>query len=257
MAHADCFTFMPPFKSHDVEGDRAQTLLKSICDYFENNGIKHDGEVRHIYKVSKDRPPRFCPRSLNPGIPFETIHLSMQDYRFLGQFVFQLSHEMTHCMIHCNNKNENQYASWIEESICEMMSFVLLDHINMTWSDIALTINMEDYNKLFWNSEWENHRNNQFIHMGTPNYRLSNASKDELDLIDATSQEKDARVDRWGEVMEMINRYDKCYLAGLIKYKDYVIPGTIYLDTKQYRNAFPGNKVIEYLCDLQDAILSR
>ena len=255
MAHIDYFTFMPPFKSGDVEGDRAQTMLKSICDYFEINGIKHDSEIRHIYKVPDNFPPRFCPRTMNPGIPFETIYLSMQDYRFLGQFVYQLSHEMTHCMIYCNNKNENQKASWIEESISEMMSFVLLDYINTTWCDIALTINMDDVNKQFWKKEWSNYLNNAFIKTSPPNYRLSHATLDELEKINATSQE--TREDRWGEVQEMIKRYDASCLDGLIKYKDYVLPGTIYLDTKRYRVAFPSNRVIEYLCDLQDTIFSR
>jgi hypothetical protein len=192
---------------------------------------------------------------MNPGIPFEMIHLSIQDYRYLGQLVYQLSHEMTHCLIYCNNKNENQKALWIEESICEMMSYVLLEHIKETWSEISLTINMEDKDKQFWNSEWSKYINDAYIHEGTPNNRLSNASKDELDVINATSQIE--RVDRWGEVIEMLKRYDQESLEGLIKYKDYVIPGTIYLDTPRYRTAFPGNSVIEYLCDLQDTILSK
>lgn len=255
MAHIDYFKFIPPFKTGEVEGDRAQTMLKSICDYFENNGIKHDCESRFIIKVPDNNPPRFCPRTMNPGIPFEMIHLSMQDYRFLGQFVYQLSHEMTHCLIYCNNKNENQKASWIEESICEMMSFVLLDYINTTWCDIARTINMEDVNKQFWKREWSNYINNAFKIASPSNYRLSNASSDELDKINATSQE--TREDRWGEVKEMLKRYDANCLDGLIKYKDYVIPGTIHLDTPRYRTAFPGNSVIEYLCDLQDTILSK
>ena len=162
---------------------------------------------------------------------------------------------MTHCLVYCNNKNENQKALWIEESICEMMSFVMLEHISTTWSDISLTINMESYNKQFWNSEWSRYRNNELSRKGTPNYRLTNASKDELNEINATSQEE--RADRWGEVQEMLRRYDQRHLDGLIKYQEYVIPGTIHLDTTKYRTAFPSNNVIEYLCDLQDTILSR
>lgn len=257
MAHIDYFKFMPPFIVGDVEGDRAQTMLKSICDYFENNGIIHDGEIRHIYKVTND-PPMFCPRTMNPGIQFEEIHIQMKDYSVqghLGQFVYQLSHEMTHCMIHCNNKNENQKASWIEESICEMMSFIMLEYINTAWSSISLTINMDEKEKKHWDVKWPNYIAAAFAERGTPNYRLSNATSDELDIINSSSQSD--RVDRWGEVKEMINRYSSSCLEGLIKYKDYVIPGTIHLDTPRYRTAFPGNSVIEYLCDLQDTILSK
>lgn len=45
-------------------------------------------------------------------------------------------------------------------------------------------------------------------------------------------------------------------IIGLIQYKDYIQWNTIVLNTKQYKEAYPDNKAVSYLCHLQDNILN-
>ena len=42
----------------------------------------------------------------------------------------------------------------------------------------------------------------------------------------------------------------------MLAYRDYVIEGTLMLDTQKYRNDFPGNDAVDYICSLQDRIMA-
>ena len=88
------------------------------------------------------------------------------------------------------------------------------------------------------------------------NYRLTKCNDmSELLEIDKTSETQ--REDRKAEMIELYSHIRKEDVEGLIKYRDFVKTSEKILDTEKYRQAFPGNPTVAYLCDLQDNILNR
>ena len=75
----------------------------------------------------------FVPKTLNPLLEYEYIMLSVENYSYWCQVIYQLSHELTHCFIYCHNKSENKKSKWIEETICEAISLYFLKYFGSNW----------------------------------------------------------------------------------------------------------------------------
>lgn len=54
----------------------------------------------------------------------------------------------------------------------------------------------------------------------------------------------------------LYKKITKARIWGLLAYKDYVIEDTLILDTQKYRNDFPKNDAVDYICSLQDGIMT-
>lgn len=75
-----------------------------------------------------------------------------------------------------------------------------------------------------------------------------------LKLIDRESQNN--RNTRKNEMHKLFSYIDNNSIIGLIGYREYIMTGTILLDTKKYKRDFCDNEAVAYLCDLQDKIIA-
>lgn len=240
MRYSECFVI----KSGDNQ-IFLRIIMKEILDVFENLKIQYDYQLRVIIGCAPC--PRFCTKEQNP-IPCDQIHLTMSDYLYWCQVIYQLSHELTHCFIHCHNNNRTYYASWLEETICESISLFFLTYFRDHWNNSELYKYNEKYSTSILNYLNE-------IISSRGNNRLSACrGYDELMEIDRTSQ--DQREDRKNEMLGLYQILVSGDIKGLICYRDYIIQSEKILDTKLYRSACPNNAAVKYICDLQDNILS-
>lgn len=46
-------------------------------------------------------------------------------------------------------------------------------------------------------------------------------------------------------------------IQALAHYRDFVVPGTILLDTQRYQGEYPSSRPVQYLCSLQENALRR
>lgn len=192
--------------------------------------------------------PRFCPAEINI-LGFHQIHLTMTNYSYWCQVVFQLSHELTHYMIYSHCKDESRYASWLEETICEAMSFYVLAWFRDNWKILSLYKYNANYDKHI-----DEYLEDELKKEGTG--RLGRCSSyQELLEIDRTSQ--DFRADRKAERNKLFSLIYERDIKGLIFYRDYIIPCTKILDCDKYLQDFPFNSPVKYLCDLQKNILTK
>ena len=76
------------------------------------------------------------------------------------------------------------------------------------------------------------------------------------DLQEFNDNCQDDRANRRREMICLYKRITKACILGLLAYRDYVIKGTLILDTQKYRNDFPGNDAVDYICSLQDRIMA-
>lgn len=233
-------------KFREIDLKSIRIICGFICDRYEQWGIAYDKENREIINSYKDAP-RFCLKEDNPGYETDIINITPDLYTYWCQVIYQLAHELTHCFIYCNNKSKEQRASWIEESICELMAFYFLGDFFANWDECELKEITFDYK-----NEIKIYLEGELNREGTS--RLSRCSgNEELMYIEKTAQEH--REDRLCEVKKMYNLFADSDIEGLIKYKDFVIPNKKILDTKKYKKMYEKNNVVKYLCELQDNIL--
>ena len=236
-----------PYDFEIATGDKQQYLwaiVKETLDVFGRLGLAYDNQKRTI--VGGMPCPRFCPKEDN-AIPYDQIHLTMTDYNYWCQVIYQLSHELTHCFIHCHNNSKLHSASWIEETICEAVSLFFLSYFQQHWRDSQLYAVNPEYDKsvLEYLSDIEDHP-------GTG--RLSSCrSYEELLEINASSAAQ--RDDRKDEMLSLYRLMGESDIKGLVYYKDYMVPGKKVLNTRKYLAAFPDNAAVGYFCGLQNAAL--
>lgn len=220
-------------------------ICKEIIAYFQNLQIRMD---EMPIDIKGGMPcPRFCPAEINI-LGFHQIHLTMTNYSYWCQVIFQLSHELTHYFIYCYCKDERQKASWIEETICEAISLYFLAWYGENWEKTLIYRYNTGYGKSV-NEYLENEIQNK----GTRRLTLCQ-SYQELMEIDRTSQER--REDRQAERNELFNLIHARDILGLISYRDYIIQDKKILDCDRYLEDYAYNFPVRYLCDLQKKVLS-
>lgn len=223
-----------------------ELINKDILTLFRKLGIT--GDDNPLVIVGGMPVPRFCAAEKN-NIPFNMVHLTMQAYSYWCQVVFQLSHELTHYMIYSHCKDESNYASWIEETICEAMSLYFLAWYRDNWEELSLY----KYNAVYDKKVGE-YLEDELRKEGTE--RLSRCSSyQELLEIDRTSQ--DCREDRRTERNKLFSLIYERDIKGMIYYRDYIIPNSKILDCDRYLQDFPFSAPVKYLCDLQTNILTK
>lgn len=230
-----------------AETENIKPINDEMLDVFQNAKADFDYQYRVIRLTDKDYP-QYCPIEQNPTYQKDIIYLAMSDCSLWNQLVYQLSHELTHCFVHCHNKNLKQKIKWVEETVCEAMSLYFLDHFSKKWCFLPVSVKNRNYAKQF-NLYLQQELFKKPI-IVIPYIK----TEQELQLFNDKCE-----VDRANRRREMICLYKKitksCIL-GLLAYRDYVIEGTLMLDTQKYRNDFPGNVAVDYICSLQDGIMA-
>lgn len=226
--------------------DNLKIILHEILAVFEKIGLDFDCKPINIQYQNKGYP-QFCLVKENPGLEKDTICLTVSDYSYWCQTVYQLSHELTHCFIHCHNMDKRYYSSWVEETICEAVSLYFLAYFRDNWANTQLY----PYNPKYSESFAQYHKG---VELKDGNNRLSNCrGYDNLMDIERTSQDK--REDRKNEMLDLYPLISERNIKGLIYYRDFVIKDSKILDTENYITAYPDNMAVNYLCELQDKIL--
>lgn len=228
-----------------------RTITNFMFEHYESMGITDGGEKRIIKNIPSFPTPMFCPKSLNPENQFDYILLDAKGYTYWSQIIYQLAHEMTHCIIHILSNVGTRSTPWIEETICEAMSLYFLDYFATNWSRCSLS----NFNAEYGSSIWE-YLNILLLNDG--NFRLTQAKdQSELEDINCSAQVAEKRIDRKEEVRYLYSVLKITDVIGLLRYREYMIDGSILLDTERYRNVFFGNKAVAYLCGIQESIMNR
>lgn len=218
-----------------------------MCEHLEKLGVYYDGEYRIIYKAPSFDTPMFSTKEENPELQNDIIFIASKSYVYWSQVIYQLSHELTHCFIYANNKSKEQKALWIEESICEIMAYYFLKYFADNWETCSLSLYDLNYGEKI----------REYLHCAMNQEKTGLLSEcksyEELMKIDAFAQE--CRADRRKEVLQMLELLSCRDICGLLKYKDYVIQNKKILCTQRYHEDNLENRVIGYLCNLQNKIL--
>lgn len=232
------------------ETEAAHSIIDFINKCFISLGLGVGSADLQVVKHPKRGYPQFCPQSLNSKLPCDLIFLSMDSFTFWCQLIFQASHEFTHCVIYRLSSQKEQGVSWVEETICEAMSLVFLNTFFNNWNRCGLSSKGPSYGVCIQKylsdrlQETGNHRLEQCHGIG------------ELQKINRTSESR--REDRRKEMHQLyrlIQSVDD--IRGLVHYRDFVVPGTILLDTQRYQKAYPSSQAVQYLCRLQKNALRR
>ena len=232
------------------EIEATDIIVDFINKCFESLGLGIGLADLQVIKDPNHGCPQFCPKSLNPELPCDQIYLYVDSLTFWCQLIFQASHEFTHCVIHRLNNHERQKAPWIEETICEAMSLVFLNTFANNWSRCTLLKNDPSYC-----ASIQDYLGNQLKKHG--NHRLENCHGiEELQEINRTSEERrENRREERNRLFCLIQSTKD--IQALVHYRDFVVPGTILLDTQRYQGEYPSSRPVQYLCSLQENALRR
>ena len=246
------------FKIDKTDGWRdAYEICNLVVDHYQQLGLPYNGKYCDIKIVKTRNCPYYESSSLRASNGFDERHmieLSIISYNYWCKLMYQLSHELTHCFIFCNNQSQAHKASWIEETICEAMSLYFLKLMINKWVRLNLRQRNQNYIKDVRSYLQDIIDDNDGAIKR--NYRLTNC-KDMSELLEIDKTSETQREDRKAVMIELYSHIRKEDVEGLIKYRDFVKTGEKILHTEKYRQAFPGNPAVAYLCDLQDNILNR
>lgn len=237
-----------PLTSQETEA--ANAIFDFINKCFERIGIGIGPADLQVVKHQSLGVPMFCPRLQNPDYPCDIIYICIDLFTRWNQFIFQASHEFTHCVIHRLNNQEDQKALWIEETICEAMSLVFLNIFANNWGGCALSKESQPYY-----ASIQKYLRGELEKIG--NHRLEQCyGIKELQEINRTSEgQREDRCEEMHQLYRLIQSADD--IRGLVHYRNFVVPGTILLDTQMYQKAYPSSQAVQYLCCLQDNTLRR
>ena len=227
-----------------LEFEAAIAIIGFIVRYYEGIGIHIGPADLQIIKHPNRKNPQFCPQLLNPKFPCDSIFLSMTSFTFWCQFIFQVSHEITHCVIHRINSHENQKASWIEETICEAMSLVLLDMFANNWCRCSLSKKDPTYY-----ASIQKYLIGELEKTGSHGLETCNGIMGLKEVEKSSASNRENRCEEMHQLYRLIQAGDD--IRALVHYRNYVVPGTILLDTQIYQKAYPFSQAVQYLCRLQ------
>ncbi len=236
--------------SQNVGEKNASLLIEEVKHFFLPIYYRESGTVKlQIENRPNASAPQFCPAILNPTFPCDRIILNMENFSYWCQFIYQFSHEFSHFLIFHLNPDEDRNVSWIEETICEALSLVLLKHFAENWHLCPLFSQAPNYD-----ADTRKYLADCLAEKG--NCKLAKCrSLLELQEINANGQN-----DRESHREEMHQLYRAIQaphdIQALLCYRDFVIPKTILLDVPQYRKNCPMSNAIQYLCKLQTSIIS-
>lgn len=231
-----------PLTNQELEA--AVAIIDFIVRYYEEIGICIGSADLQVIKHPNRKNPQFCPQLLNPKSSCDLIFLSMNSYAFWCQLIFQVSHEITHCVIHRINSHESQKASWIEETICEAMSLVFLDMFSNNWCRCSLSKKNPTYY-----ASIQKYLIGELEKNGNHGLETCNGIMGLKKVEESSASNRENRCEEMHQLYRLIQSEDD--IRALVHYRNYVVPGTILLDTQIYQKAYPSSQAVQYLCRLQ------
>ena len=66
---------------------------------------------------------------------------------------------------------------------------------------------------------------------------------------ESSASNRENRCEEMHQLYRLIQSEDD--IRALVHYRNYVVPGTILLDTQIYQKAYPSSQAVQYLCRLQ------
>lgn len=230
----------------EYEQEIAKSILEFVEQIYKICGISFPNKKFIIQKTPTAPCPRFCEGSKN-HCENDFVIITTKSLTYWCQAVYQISHEITHAAIHYNSSPESKCISWIEETICEVMSLFSLKQAIINWDSIK----PQDFDQSYKESISE-YLADLLSEEGT-NELTNIKGIEELKQINETSQRN--RNTRKSEMHKLFLCLDNNNIHGLINYRKYILYGTILLDTKKYKTEFHNNNAVAYLCNLQDNVV--
>jgi hypothetical protein len=231
----------------DKEKDIAHIIVTTIEQMYLQLEIKFPNVKIQIRKYPADSAtPMFCLAKNNPPAKVDFINIAIDSFGYWCQAIFQLGHEMTHAAVHYNSPRNTKSTPWIEETISESMSLFFLNSFADAWNTIEEFKNTPQYS-----TNVRTYLHNQLSKSGSGKLSMCRGYN-ELKQIDADSQTY--REQRKNEMHKLYKLLNSENIKGLLLYRWYLQSDPLLLNTAKYREAFPHNTAVSYLCDLQDSI---
>lgn len=237
--------FGNPFSNNDRLV--VESIFSGIVSSFHSAALFLVDEPVLISNDPEADSPIFYSRIVNPRFVYNTVVLNCTNFLYWCQVIYQLSHELAHCTIsRMNDGSRVNEVSWIEETICEATSLYCLKWFSENWTLISLSSLSPTFSisiKSYLDSCLERNGTN----------RLSCCkSVYELEEINRTSQMR--REDRLNEMNLLYSLIRNDDLVALFSYRNYVLGGTVTMDTDAYSRAYQSVGAIQYLCSIQNKI---
>ena len=231
----------------EKEKDIAHIIVTTIEQMYLQLEIKFPNVKIQIRKYPADSAtPMFCLAKNNPPAKVDFINIAIDSFGYWCQAIFQLGHEMTHAAVHYNSPRITKSTPWIEETISESMSLFFLNSFADNWNTIKRFKNAPQYS-----ADVRTYLCDALSKNGSGKLSMCRGYN-ELKQIDIDSQTY--REQRENEMHELYKLLNADNIRGLLLYRWYLQSDPLLLDTTKYREAFPHNTAVSYLCDLQDSI---
>lgn len=225
------------------EWNSLRCIVEFIKTVFDELGIYFGEDELHIINIPEEAAPQYINRKKLKS-DFDVVMLNCAGEGYWSQIMYQVSHELTHAVIHRYNPNDRLMVKWIEESICELVSWYCLSALSSRWRECELSRENETYFRSV-----ERYLQDILNLEGTS--KLSHcASYGELMEMNRTSEEQ--REDRQNEVREMYVSLNAKYIKGLIHYRDFVDPENHLVDSSRYMKMYLDNPLVSMICFWQD-----
>ena len=180
--------------------------------------------------------------------------LTEKDDKYWAHVIYQLSHEMTHYVIG-EESADVEYVPWCEETICEAMSYYFLEYFSEHWGECSLSSINEEYADALSDYTYE------AIDLSMEGYEelefdLYTATPKQLKIInDEAMTNRTYRAEAAAMLHEAIEKSED--VTGLLHYRDFINEETLLLDIDRYREAYPDNMAVDFLCMLSEDIEDR
>lgn len=182
---------------------------------------------------------------------FDRICLRMASLSSWCQVMYQVSHECAHQIMYrlscADGLCEHRWVSWVEELLAECCAFAFLKYSCANWSKCRLSKSNFKYSfsiRKYLDDMLQSCSENGVL-LACPNHKS-------LLYVDATFCDNRSLHGR--EVLDLLELFDRSYLRGAFAYTQYADFSARLLDVNAYLQAYPENKMVKYLCDLQRCI---
>ena len=224
-SYKDWFSYSSEF--NDV--GYLQTIAGIIIDYYEALGCRFDHR-RHSFIVSHSGHPTFYPSD-------GRIELSANRCSYWCKVIYQVSHELTHLFMHANNPDGSKEACWFEEIVCEAASLFFLTYFYDHWHTPFHPVKRLSSENYGYKSAVAEYVNDELADYVSDSNSVVHSLSDFSEYRELSYHDSHATSERSVHAHEVLRLYRTLTprgLASLVRYRDYVRPGTVLLDGARY-----------------------
>lgn len=223
------------------------TIAKNILKNFELHNIPINSDIP-LYLYFNSKKPQFAPHNIN-NTQKDIIYLNMSndgfennilDPKLLPGLIYELSHELCHYTIYLQDTSAywTNYIAWIEESICEALSFYWLNKYSIIFKKPSYSEELVRY---------LNYKLNEGF-----NIDLSTYNKEQLSILNLESQKDNGRYTRRLFVKTLYMYINDNIINSLVNYQKF-LKDDLLVDTIKYKQKY-NNVAVQYICSIQDKI---